>query len=272
MPKNQSESDSSSSDEATHHAKKKQRKQPVVDTFTRDRDQPALIVPTFAYDGAKRDEMDAAKASARKKRFFSDYEASVEAIKEQKTAEPRYDPLAALGATEPEITREEAWEASEPAVSAPEDPLLGYDVKTGKPTLKREPDVRLVNDLSMIPADGTVVVAGIRRSGKSWALRAILYHMRHVMSKGIIFSATKFNGWWRQHVPDAYIHEEFDGDVVDAFLKWRAKAVEEYQRDFGDDARDEQNYFIILDDCVDQQTRYFDVRTLLHRLQIAELL
>lgn len=254
-----SDSESSADEGNTKHKHKKQRPVPV-DTYERDRDLPSLIVPKFAYDGSKREEMDGAKADTRKRRFFDDYEASVKAIKEQKVAEPRYDALAALGAKEPEVSREDAWNASEPAVQAPEDPLLGFDVKSGKPVLKREPDIRLVHDLSMIPADGTVVVAGIRRSGKSWALRSILYHMRHVMSKGMIFSATKFNGWWRQHVPDAYIHEEFDGDIVDSFLKWRAKAVEDYQRDFGEDARDEQNYFIILDDCVDQQTRYFDVR------------
>jgi hypothetical protein len=250
-----SSSDSSSEEEITKK-KKKNNKKPKVDTWTKDKDLPQLVIPTFAYDGEKREEVDRAKADVRKKRFFDDYEAEVEAIEQ---AVFRYDPLVALGAKEADYTPEEAWKQYPKAAQRPDDPLFGFDEKTGKMIVKREPDIRQTTDLHMIPSDGTVVLAGIRRSGKSWALRCILYHMRHLMSKGLVFSATRFNGFWRRHVPNGYIHEEFDGDVLQAFMDWRGKQVEEYQRLFGEDARDEQNFFIILDDCVDQHTRYDQV-------------
>lgn len=249
-----SDSDSSSDDEKIN--KKHKDKKAKVDTFTHDEQLTELIVPAFAYDGTTREQIDKAKADVRKKRFFKDYEDEVEAIKE---ARFRYDPLVALGAKDAEETPEEAWNAYPKAAQRPEDPLFSFDQKTGKMMVKKEPDIRQTTDLHMIPSDGTVVLAGIRRSGKSWALRCILYHMRHLMSKGLVFSATRFNGFWRRHIPNSYIHEEFDGDVLQSFMDWRGKQVEEYQRQFGPEARDEQNFFIILDDCVDQHTRYDQV-------------
>lgn len=57
-------------------------------------------------------------------------------------------------------------------------------------------------------------------------------------------------------MPDQYIHEELDGDVIQRFLDWRKDQIVSMKRNFGVDARDPQNYFIILDDCVDQNTRY----------------
>lgn len=246
----------SSSDESSSSSSEQINKKQKPDTYTHDKDLPSLVVPKFAYDGATRESIDKAKADVRKKRFFGDYEAEVEAIKE---ARFRYDPLVALGAKEAEETPEEAWNGYPKASQRPEDPLFALDQKTGKMIVKKEPDIRQTTDLHMIPSDGTVVLAGIRRSGKSWALRCILYHMRHLMSKGLVFSATRFNGFWRRHIPNAYIHEEFDGDVLQAFMDWRGKQVEEFQRAFGSDARDEQNFFIILDDCVDQHTRYDQV-------------
>lgn len=273
----ESESDSSSSSSSSEHEKKnnndKKKGKVVLDSFTKDRDDRTLTVPDFALDSDKEDEVNKKKAKARIEAYNEDRQKELDAIKEIKKQNlVQFDPDVALGAKKPELAREEAWEASEVAEKAPEDDLFSLDPKTGKWKLTREPVIKRLTDYSVIPIDGTVIVAGIRRSGKSYALRDILYEFRHVLSKGMVFSATKFNGWWGEHIPEQHIHNELDGDLIEEFLKWRGEQIIEYRRQFGEDAEDDQNFFIILDDCVDQVTRYFNVRLMMTMILALERL
>jgi hypothetical protein len=217
-------------------------------------------VPTFALDEKKAADVNAKKANTRIEKWFKEREAEQEAIiKIKKDNLVQFRPDDALGASEKPKTREEIWEESELAKKAAEDDLFEIDPKNGKIKLKREPVIKRITDFSVIPIDGTVIVAGIRRSGKSYGLRDILYEFRHVLSRGMVFSATKFNGWYGEHIPQDYIFEELDGDIIDKFLEWRGKQIVEYKRQFGQHASDDQNFFIILDDCVDMDTRYYQV-------------
>lgn len=48
--------------------------------------------------------------------------------------------------------------------------------------------------------------------------------------------------------------------MIDRYLAYRAQEMTDYKRNFGPDAEDPQNSFILLDDCVDQKTRFDAVR------------
>lgn len=231
-----------------------------LDSFVKDTDDDTLTVPDFALDEETAEQQDTKNAQVRIKRYQKEREKELEAIKRVKTEGERYITDVALGYESPVDTPEESWEKSPSAVAAPPDDLFIFDERTGKTMLAREPDIRLMVDFNVFPADGTIIFGGIRRSGKTFGVRDLLYHLRHHFAGGLVFSATKHNGWWKEHIPDKYIYEELDGDVIDRFLKWRAASLVQQSRDFSKNAKDQQNYFIILDDMVDQMTRYFDVR------------
>lgn len=48
--------------------------------------------------------------------------------------------------------------------------------------------------------------------------------------------------------------------VIENLLKIRAAQIDELQMKFGPEYRDQLYYFVVLDDMVDQKTRYYEVR------------
>lgn len=85
-----------------------------------------------------------------------------------------------------------------------------------------------------------VVVVAKRGSGKSFLVRDIMYHKRH-MPDGIVFSATEeSNSFWSNHIPDSYIYDGFDSATLEAFVKRQKKRARH-----GSQAPS----FLMLDDC-----------------------
>lgn len=190
---------SSSSSEQEKDKKKKpanKKAKPVLDSYTRDVDEPRLTVPKFALDKRKEDAQDKKKAEVRLKEYDEERERELDAAKEIKQRNERvFEPDVALGYESPPLSPMSQWEQAEAAVEAEADDLFVFDEKTGKTRLAREPVLKLRRDYSMIPIDGTIVVAGIRRSGKTFGVRDILYELRHSLAGGLVFSATKHNGY-----------------------------------------------------------------------------
>lgn len=272
-----SKSDESGSDKDGDNKKKqtKKKKNAVeLDSFTHDKDDKSLIVPTFALDADKEEEFDKIKAEGRINRFHKEYDKEIEAAKDIKKANlVQFDEQAALGFKDFEETIEDVWNESKEAAPAADDDLFGIDPKNGKSICTRDPIVKLEERWARrIPRDGTTIFAGIRRSGKSYGVRDFCYEFRHLYKGALIFSATKFNGWYSEHFPNYSIHEgshsplalltitELDGDLIDEFMHRRGEQIIEYRRQFGKHAKDGQSWLIILDDCVDITTPYSGVR------------
>lgn len=62
-------------------------------------------------------------------------------------------------------------------------------------------------DPQTFPPDGTMVLFGRRRSGKSWAIRFILSNYAHIYRQILVLTNTKQNDFWSEHVPFRFIHE-----------------------------------------------------------------
>ncbi len=69
----------------------------------------------------------------------------------------------------------------------------------------------------------TLFLIGKRRTGKSFFARWLLYHMRERFPFGIIFTETKFNGFWQQYFPSAYIHDVYNPKMCRALMKRQLK-------------------------------------------------
>lgn len=62
-------------------------------------------------------------------------------------------------------------------------------------------------DPRTFPADGTMVLFGRRRSGKSWLIRWILNMYKHTYRQVVVLTNTKQNLFWAHHIPFRFIHE-----------------------------------------------------------------
>jgi len=173
---------------ATSDAKKKKR---IYNSFGKDEDYPKLTVPKVTLDEDYEAEQGKKVAEVRYKQYNKERKAEEDAIKE---ADPdEFDEDIAIG-YESEEDAEQVWKRAQQGCPREDDPLFAFDPKTGKTTLAREPVIKALPNYQIFPGDGTFVFCGIRRSGKTWAVRDMMYHMRGQFSKGIVFSATAHNG------------------------------------------------------------------------------
>ncbi len=93
--------------------------------------------------------------------------------------------------------------------------------------------------------DFTTVLIGRRRSGKTWAQRWLLYHLRHRYPFGLVITGTRLNNFWAQYVPEDFIHDIEDlKEVLDECMA--RQTYLEAQPHLGIDSR----MFVILDDVM----------------------
>lgn len=248
-------------EEQKNKKKQKQKKKKRKAPFGRDEEEPKLVVPKLQLDSEEEANTGHKLAEVRKKKWVADRNAELEAIEELSADE--YDPDVAIGYASPKEDAEQLWHKAKDAVAREEDDLFSFDNRTGKLTLTREPRIKMLPNYQLFTPDMSILLCGIRRSGKTFALRDLLYHLSPHYEGGLVFSATAHNGFWAEHIPTAYIHPEVDGTLIDRYLEYRAEVIRQHQRDFGADATDAPYTFILLDDCVDQQTRYDKVLLLL---------
>lgn len=86
-------------------------------------------------------------------------------------------------------------------------------------------------DPSTIRHDATVVLFGKRRTGKSYALRELLWYKKDVYPYYLIFTGTKINGFWQKYFPERFIHDGFLPELLGRFMDMQAKLVEDLMSD-----------------------------------------
>lgn len=98
--------------------------------------------------------------------------------------------------------------------------------------------------------DFTTVLIGRRRSGKTWASRWLMYHMRHRFPFGIVITGTRLNNFWAQYVPEEFIHDITDIHTVLELIFARQTFIKAHP-ELGIDPR----MFIILDDVMGDKNK-----------------
>lgn len=107
-------------------------------------------------------------------------------------------------------------------------------------------------DPSTIKPDSTVIFLGKRHTGKSFALKDILSYHKD-LPIGVVISPTEVaNKHFEKFIPKMLIHDEYDPNIVNKFLKRQVKLTEKINQDmerYGTTSTDGRA-FLILDDCL----------------------
>ena len=104
---------------------------------------------------------------------------------------------------------------------------------------------------SILP-DATILCLGKRRSGKSWLVRDIFYHHRHIPS-GLVFSGTEeASPFFGDFIPDAFIHSEYDPELIESIMNRQKRKIRECKMSGRSETGKlpENNMFIVLDDML----------------------
>jgi hypothetical protein len=100
----------------------------------------------------------------------------------------------------------------------------------------------------------TCCMFGARRSGKSWMCRYIMHTMRKKWPYVVVISETAFNGFWQEHIPDAYVFGKYDPMIIQKILQRQNKIVEHLKR-FPDSIN--PSLLVIMDDFIHKkQVKY----------------
>ncbi len=97
-----------------------------------------------------------------------------------------------------------------------------------------------------------IVLIGRRDTGKSYLVRDLLYYHQDIPIGTVISGTEAGNGFYSEHVPKLFIHDEYNTAIVENILKRQKtvmkqirKEVEVYKK-----SNIDPRAFVILDDCL----------------------
>lgn len=117
-------------------------------------------------------------------------------------------------------------------------------------------------DMRKVGDEKICVFIGKRKTGKSWAVKDLLYYNRHIPT-GIVMSGTeKANKFYGKIIPEVFIHDDFNKELISGVIerqqgninKLRKKYPDATDEEFAEIAKEANcGSFIILDDLMYDQ-------------------
>ena len=100
-----------------------------------------------------------------------------------------------------------------------------------------------------------IVMIGRRDTGKSFLVRDLLYYHQDIPIGTVISGTEAGNGFYSNHVPKLFIHDEYNTVLIENILRRQKAALKKIKRDIettGKTSTDPRT-FVILDDCLYDQ-------------------
>ena len=97
-----------------------------------------------------------------------------------------------------------------------------------------------------------VVLIGRRDTGKSFLVRDLLYYHQDIPIGTVISGTEAGNGFYGEHVPKLFIHDEYNTAIIENILKRQKAVLKQVKREIQQYRRStiDPRTFVILDDCL----------------------
>jgi hypothetical protein len=97
-----------------------------------------------------------------------------------------------------------------------------------------------------------VVLIGRRDTGKSFLVRDLLYYHQDIPIGTVISGTEAGNGFYGQHVPRLFIHDEYNTGIIENVLKRQKQVLKQVKKEMATYHRTtiDPRAFVILDDCL----------------------
>jgi len=97
-----------------------------------------------------------------------------------------------------------------------------------------------------------VVLIGRRDTGKSFLVRDLLYHHQDIPIGTVISGTEAGNGFFAEHVPKLFIHDEYQSGIIENILKRQKTVLKQIKKEMEAYKRTniDPRAFVILDDCL----------------------
>lgn len=115
--------------------------------------------------------------------------------------------------------------------------------------------------LDQIGPDFTMAFFGKRREGKSFAMRWMLYHLRHKIPRIFVFTNTRLNGFWQEFVPDHKIFDGYSPGVMAQIKKQQTEIVTWMMKHPKEGKKINPYVVVVLEDCMSQDLHHMEQLT-----------
>jgi hypothetical protein len=97
-----------------------------------------------------------------------------------------------------------------------------------------------------------IVLIGRRDTGKSYLVRDLLYYHQDIPIGTVISGTEAGNGFYSEHVPKLFIHDEYNTAIIENILKRQRAVLKQIKREQEMYKRSniDPRAFVILDDCL----------------------
>ena len=101
-------------------------------------------------------------------------------------------------------------------------------------------------------AGPVIVLIGRRDTGKSYLVRDLLYYHQDIPIGTVISGTEAGNGFYSQHVPKLFIHDEYNTAIIENILKRQRAVLKQIKKEQEMYKRTniDPRAFVILDDCL----------------------
>lgn len=122
-------------------------------------------------------------------------------------------------------------------------------------------DPRVINEKRKTYGPSTIAFIGSRGTGKSTLVADILYHIRDVPC-GLVISGTEDgNGYYSKHVPDLFIHTDFDSEVLKQMVSRQKLLLHKLKDKDNAEEKVQMDSFLLLDDLAFDSATWTKDRT-----------
>lgn len=101
-----------------------------------------------------------------------------------------------------------------------------------------------------------IVMIGRRDTGKSFLVRDLLFHHQDIPIGTVISGTEAGNGFFSEHVPRLFIHEEYNSVLIENVLRRQKNVLKQMNKEIEAYGRTsiDPRAFVILDDCLYDQS------------------
>lgn len=97
----------------------------------------------------------------------------------------------------------------------------------------------------------TICLIAKRATGKSFLVKEMMYHKRHIPTIIAISKTEKLNSFYSEFIPDSYIYSDFSSEILTRLFKRQSQVIEDNkQRDKDQKNKKDGSIMLIMDDCL----------------------
>jgi len=112
-----------------------------------------------------------------------------------------------------------------------------------------------MRDISFKPSENkgpVIVLIGRRDTGKSYLVQDLLFYHQDIPIGTVISGTEAGNGFYAQHIPKLFIHDEYNTAIIENILKRQKTVLKQVKKEFENYKKSniDPRAFVILDDCL----------------------